>query len=151
MKNWCLGFIFSLDFSTVLLLKKSQTMHIGLWNGIGGKIEYQETPIDAMIRECKEEAQLDIAAEKWLEVGRLKGVNSGEPWCVHLFVTTYDTHGMNEITADWAANATKDTPFRFHTSELVWLDLAPYTELLVVAARAKGQNPKLRPIIVAEV
>ncbi|WP_054024877.1 NUDIX hydrolase [Bacillus sp. FJAT-28004] len=39
----------------ILLLNREKASWMGCWNGIGGKLEPQETPRDAMIREIEEE------------------------------------------------------------------------------------------------
>lgn len=56
MKHYVLGLIFNNDFSQLLLIEKKRPDWMkGRWNGIGGKIEKNETPYDAMKRECQEE------------------------------------------------------------------------------------------------
>ena len=40
--------------------KKQNDIHEGKWNGIGGKIEYNESPEDAIKREAMEETGLSI-------------------------------------------------------------------------------------------
>ena len=39
----------------ILLARKKRGFGLGKWNGIGGKIEENETPEEAMIRETEEE------------------------------------------------------------------------------------------------
>ena len=54
--RYVLGFVFSLDASRVLLIWKNRPeWQKGKLNGIGGKIEEGELPIDAMKREFSEE------------------------------------------------------------------------------------------------
>jgi 8-oxo-dGTP diphosphatase len=58
----------------------------GKLNGLGGKIEFGETPLDAMRREFYEEAGVDIA--EWQEVLQLSGsddAGSGVSWRGHFF------------------------------------------------------------------
>lgn len=67
-----LGFLFSPDFKEVVLINKEHPeWQKGFLNGIGGKAENQETLQEAMRREFKEEAGLDIPY--WNEVGVLDG------------------------------------------------------------------------------
>lgn len=57
-KEYVLGFAF--HQSRVLMIRKERPEFMkGKSNGIGGKIEPGETPLAAMIRECREEAGLD--------------------------------------------------------------------------------------------
>lgn len=59
-KNYVIGLIFD-DKNRVLLINKLRPdWQKGYYNGIGGKVEGNETFIKAMIRETKEEANLDI-------------------------------------------------------------------------------------------
>ena len=54
------GFMYSEDEQQVALIKKIKPdWQKGLLNGIGGKIEKGENPMDAMIREFKEETGYD--------------------------------------------------------------------------------------------
>lgn len=69
MKKYVLGFAFSKDFGgydTVLLIKKNRPeWQAGHLNGVGGKVEEGEEFIDAMIREFKEETDLDSTYSDW--------------------------------------------------------------------------------------
>ena len=51
MNNYVLGFAFNKNFREVLLILKNKPQwQKGLYNGIGGKIEEGELPIEAMVR-----------------------------------------------------------------------------------------------------
>ena len=39
----------------ILMLKRNNAPNRGLWNGVGGKIAAKETPVDACLREVREE------------------------------------------------------------------------------------------------
>lgn len=85
MQKYVLGFCFSVDMGNVALIKKNKPeWQNGLLNGIGGKIEPNEIPIDAMRREFIEETGVNI--NDWTEVGKLVG---GE-WEVIIFKTVSD-------------------------------------------------------------
>jgi 8-oxo-dGTP diphosphatase len=62
MQEYCLGFLFSerVKHCVWLMEKKTPAWQNGLINGIGGKLEPGENPYQAMVREFKEEAGLDI-------------------------------------------------------------------------------------------
>ena len=69
MKKYVAGFMFSSDKSEVLLVEKmSPEWQRGLLNGIGGKIEGGETPLEAIIREFAEETGVETTTADWTEV-----------------------------------------------------------------------------------
>lgn len=63
MIKYVVGFIFSWDKKSVILIKKQHPeWQKGRLNGIGGHINDKETAVAAMQRECKEETGLDLPA-----------------------------------------------------------------------------------------
>lgn len=61
MTYYVAGFLFSPDEETVTLVRKARPRwQEGLLNGVGGKVEDGETPVEAMIREFREEAGVTI-------------------------------------------------------------------------------------------
>ncbi|MEK7530996.1 MAG: NUDIX domain-containing protein [Patescibacteria group bacterium] len=67
MKRYTVGFIFNADLSRVALETKSHPdWQKGKQNGIGGKIEENETPIACMVREAHEEAGIETKESDWL-------------------------------------------------------------------------------------
>lgn len=66
------GFLFSEDRSNVLLIQKERpAWQKGFLNGVGGLVEYDELPLQAMIREMREEAGIEIL--EWENVAALFG------------------------------------------------------------------------------
>ena len=56
LNHYVMGFVFNEAQNRVLLIKKLRPEWMkNRWNGIGGHIEPGETPLEAMIRESKEE------------------------------------------------------------------------------------------------
>lgn len=56
MKHYVMGLVFNMTRTRVLLTQKLRPDWMaGHWNGIGGKIEDGETPLEAMNRESEEE------------------------------------------------------------------------------------------------
>lgn len=87
MRHYCLGFAFDPDQNHVLLLNKrsSSDYNPGTWNGVGGHVEKGETALEAMVRECAEEAGLTIDAQYWHSLGAL---TDGENYRVDIFAAT---------------------------------------------------------------
>lgn len=68
--SYALGFAFDETLRHVVLLKKAKPeWAAGMWNGPGGKVEPGETPLEAMVREFKEEAGVLIPQNQWLTLG----------------------------------------------------------------------------------
>lgn len=66
MQYYVCGFMFSPDRKKVLLINKTKPVwQAGKINGIGGKIENQETPINAMVREFFEETGKETIITNW--------------------------------------------------------------------------------------
>ena len=65
-KNYVVIMLFNKNYNKVLLVKRSKNPYKGCWNGIGGKIESGETPVEAARRECKEETGISMNKPKLL-------------------------------------------------------------------------------------
>lgn len=64
MKNTVVGFLFSPNLKNVMLIEKTNPeWQAGWMNGVGGKIEPGETPLEAMKRETEEE--FGIVVDGW--------------------------------------------------------------------------------------
>lgn len=58
--NYVVGIV--TDGSKILLLRKNNPdWQKGLYNGVGGKVDLDETPLEAIIRECQKEVGLKIS------------------------------------------------------------------------------------------
>lgn len=58
MKHYVVGFCYNEKDEVLLLKKRKPQWQFDQWNGIGGKIEQDETPLEAMVREFREETTL---------------------------------------------------------------------------------------------
>lgn len=72
--NYVLGFMFAASPPGgaklfVAIEKKRPTRHIGLLNGVGGRVEAGESALDAMIREAREET--GIEARTWSQFAKV--------------------------------------------------------------------------------
>lgn len=64
--DYVVGFMFNVQRDAVLLIRKKRpAWQDGLLNGIGGKIEENEPPICAMIREFEEEVGIKTTFKDW--------------------------------------------------------------------------------------
>lgn len=129
MQTYACGFLFSPDRCRVLLIRKNRpAWQAGKLNGIGGKIERGETPAEAMRREFREEAALDIAT--WQEIITLSGADdagSGIAWRGHFFRAFGDVdaaHGLTDETLEIHAVASlpRDTIPNLHWMIPLMLD-----------------------------
>lgn len=92
MQEYVLGFLFSTDKKRVVLIEKQKPeWQAGALNGVGGKIEDNENPYQAMVREFKEETGLFI--DNWLQFSTLKSNHNlfdKEQWVVYCYVAFGD-------------------------------------------------------------
>lgn len=101
MKRWTLGFIFTPDFSHILLIHKQHPVdQAGKWNGIGGKFEEGESIFDCISRETKEES--DLSVTDWREVGSVSGID----WEMFVCAAVYskevsDARTMTDEEVKW--------------------------------------------------
>ena len=97
MKKYVCGFMFSPNGQTVvLILKKKPDWQRDRLNGIGGSIEAGETPVEAMVREFKEETGVKTSLGDWQEV--VCYTNPGI-YQVHFFRAFHEDIWLVETTA----------------------------------------------------
>jgi len=81
------GFAFSHDMTGLLLIRKQKpASQAGKLNGVGGKLELGEQPIDAMVREFHEETGLQTSPGDW----QLFAVLDSPQWEVTFFRGRFD-------------------------------------------------------------
>jgi 8-oxo-dGTP diphosphatase len=103
LKQYALGFIFNSDHSHVLLVHKLHPdWQKGLLNGIGGKVEENESPLTCIVRETKEETSLRTAHRDWHHIGELVS----DAWLVSVFTSTFlgdssQAHKNDKEDIDW--------------------------------------------------
>lgn len=80
MIKYVVGFMFNGKETDVLLIEKQKPQwQIGKFNGIGGKVEENESSLEAMVREFKEET--GIYSGNWKYIITMKG----DDWSVDVF------------------------------------------------------------------
>ena len=111
MQKYVLGFLYTSDFKGVwLILKTKPDWQKGLLNGIGGKIEDGETPMESMRREFREETGLDII--DWREFCIITDNKNFEMYCFCAF---------SELT-----------PTTITEEEVVYSDIFPLPKNIIV-------------------
>ncbi|MBN2471348.1 MAG: NUDIX domain-containing protein [Anaerolineae bacterium] len=84
--EFTLGFVFDSTLSHVMLIHKNRpAWQAGKVNGVGGKLEPGETPLEGIRREVREESALDIPLQDWLPVAEMQA----DDWRVHVFAARY--------------------------------------------------------------
>lgn len=82
------GFMFQSHFGTVVLIRKNKPeWQKGKLNGVGGKIEPGEQPIQAMVREFEEETGFRTEVDEWSYLRAERFVNGV---VVHFFYAVND-------------------------------------------------------------
>ncbi len=146
MNRYCLGFAFTTDTDYVLLLKKSRTLHVGLWNGLGGKAEDNETTLDAMVREFQEEANEQTTPAHWELACSLFDHN--HTWMVDVYGAQLGYQVMSNFST--VQVDVPDVPCLIPLFRLPRMYLAPHTNGLLFLTHEKLQNPKKLPVQLIE-
>jgi 8-oxo-dGTP diphosphatase len=95
LKEMCLGFLFNEDLKKVALIeKKRPAWQYGLYNGIGGHLEDDETPSEGMCREFMEETGLALREFIWKKFATMDG---GGEWYVHVYCATVPGNYLDVI------------------------------------------------------
>ena len=67
-------------------IKKTNDIHAGKWNGLGGKLENGETPEECAIREIYEESGLVVNSLTWKGLITFPGFANDEDWYAFIFL-----------------------------------------------------------------
>lgn len=107
--EYCVGFAFY-GTDVILINKARPAFQKGLFNGVGGKIEFGESAFQAMVREFFEETKTLTHIQQWKYLGYLNDtVLSGVK--VHVFYTTLtDEQYRFLVTNNYLLNS--DEPVR---------------------------------------
>jgi 8-oxo-dGTP diphosphatase len=95
MLTYVLGFAFDSNMRLVLIKKDRPEGMAGKWNGIGGKVEEGETPINAMTREFAEETGVHSPAEVWQHFATLTNKLAG--FTMVCFVTVWKPEDLDLV------------------------------------------------------
>lgn len=128
IKKYCLGFAFVDNDSSVILIRKEKGWQKGMLNGIGGLIENDETPWNAMVREFKEETDIDITTDQLNHFGSLVVENE----CV---VYLYRIDGVEVAVGGWHHASDEGMAQCLYLKELWLYDRLPNLEALIHTAK----------------
>lgn len=117
----------------ILLAMKKRRFGAGKWNGVGGKVEPDETYEQAAVRECQEE--IDVTPQELHKVGELHffDLPDVEHYC-HVYTTTRwegEPRETEEMRPQWFAEA--DIPY-----DTMWPDDELWMPLLLASKLFKG-------------
>lgn len=92
--------IYLLSGSKVLMIHRNSNPkikaddHYGKWNGLGGKCEKEESPLEAAKRELFEESGFSLPESQFKPIGVIQFPNfkakKSEDWCVFVFYSEID-------------------------------------------------------------
>ncbi|MBP1915086.1 NUDIX hydrolase [Lederbergia galactosidilytica] len=95
--------------SKLLLLNRTKSPNMGLWNGVGGKIEENETPIEGILREAWEET--GIALDTVIHAGNVT------------WKSDQANSGMYLFLADLPEGVETQTPLSTREGILEWKEI----------------------------
>lgn len=99
-KRYTIGIVFTPKLDCVLLIfKQRPDWQRNKWNFPGGHIEVNESAVQCVSREFKEETNLNIPMEDWVEIDK---INNQGNYKVGIFTTIYRSqkHGSYETLTD---------------------------------------------------
>ncbi len=106
--------IYARSGEDVLMLRKTtQNEHFGKWNGLGGKLEPNESPLQAAVREFKEESGVSVSKERFRSLGWIMFPNFKPHQAEDWWVVVYDL----ELSEAEKHRVPRET----HEGELQWI------------------------------
>ncbi len=116
----CVGAVV-IDDDRLLLIRRGHGPGAGEWSLPGGRVEFGETMVEALVREVREETGLDVVVGDY--VGHVERFGDDHHFVIHdFYATAFDA----EVLA-----AGEDA------SEAAWFDLHVVTELTLVDGLAE--------------
>lgn len=97
----CVGAVI-IDDDQLLLIRRGHGPAAGEWSLPGGRVEFGELLVEAIVREVKEETGLDVAVEDYL--GHVERITDANHFVIHDFVCiAFDAEPL--VAGDDAAEA----------------------------------------------
>ncbi|MFS0821835.1 NUDIX hydrolase [Bacillus sp. 1P02SD] len=98
----------------ILLLNRESPEWMGIWNGVGGKLEESETPLECVLREISEETGIEMKPENVWHKGNISWTNPRHSY--------FD--GMYVFVAELPDAYEYHTPLKTDEGILDWKDLS---------------------------
>lgn len=98
----------------ILLLNRESPEWMGIWNGVGGKIEQGETPLESIHREIREETGMELLPGSLIEKGTITWTNPSYSY----------VDGMYVFVAELPDSYVYHTPLKTDEGILDWKDLS---------------------------
>lgn len=115
-QQYVVGFMFDDYRNTVVLIKKNRPeWQAGKLNGVGGKVEPNEMPTAAMIREFFEETGVQTNREDWIYLCTLKSEKS----VIHIFKGENSKYAMAARTTTDEKIGLYDPSILFEVPQIV--------------------------------
>ncbi|TYP69643.1 NUDIX hydrolase [Paenibacillus methanolicus] len=113
----------------VLMLNRNAAPNMGLWNGVGGKLEQGETPLANIVREIEEETGLRVEASRLRYAGTVTWTSEEGSGGMHAFIAELPSDadvfegpvGTREGILDW-----KSPEWLFHPRNRGVVSNVPY-------------------------
>ena len=143
LKRYVVGFLFDRDFERLILIHKNRPQwQVGLWNGVGGKVDPGESYFDAMWREANEEIGVDCAWTHYITLRYPEAevaffwANDSEAWC------TAKAQTDEPIRQNWVSSWLAGAP-SCHAG--THLQLIPNLYFLIPMAVHSGRHETIAP------
>ncbi|QST02286.1 8-oxo-dGTP diphosphatase (plasmid) [Pontibacillus sp. ALD_SL1] len=75
----------------VLLVNRNKAPNMGLWNGVGGKIEQGETPVRSAQRELIEETGITVQENDLIDAGTVRWIGEDGEEGMHVYLVEMDS------------------------------------------------------------
>lgn len=118
---YSLGFLFDITGDHVVLIEKNKPeWQNGLLNGVGGHIEDGESPLDAMVREFREETSVETLRSGWDNFCVMTGYQF-EVHCFKYFCTNSYMNAKTSTSESLVKIYVGDLGHHEYVSNLPWL------------------------------
>lgn len=138
--TYVLGFAFDRDGEYLLLINKTKPQwQAGKLNGIGGKMELDELPKEAMIREFMEETGVHTNVEEW----NYLGVMHGDDFFIHVYSLFHDCALRAHTTTEESVEIVNLDKFMQSQYALYPRKMIRNLKWLIAFALNKAEDPTL--------